>query len=798
MRIQLLSGKTCLLFVFLGLFTSVSSQTYDYKELGDRVREHVRVGLKNSGVLDAWVASQLANGSWPDLSYGKLTTSNAMNTSDNHVLRLWHLAATVSDKKQGKYNNESYKLAVKRGLEYWCQSKTSDPNWWYNWIYCPQKLGETLLFMREFEGFIPASSSSGIDEAKVLSTFKPQSLSQLTDYGSGANAVDIALHFVYRGILTADGNLLESVRDHLNPILGANIRPDGVYQDHGPQIQISSYGYVFANGLISLASYLAGSPAAFDIQSETFGQVVRFIRETQLSSIRGNQWDFSVMGREVSRADALTAGLNYLPAMAEFIDPEHAEVYTHAYDRIRGTQAIHAHIEEKNKHYWNSDYTQHVRSAYLFTVRNVSTRTVEAETGNNENLKANYFSYGASFISVDGSEYKNIMPYWDWCMIPGTTFPYTTSYPTRKEWGANPGSTSFVGGVSDGLHGASALDMNKGGMKARKAWFFFDDEVVCLGAGISDNTNREVRTTLNQTRMAAQSYIREAGAGKETAQGVRSTPYTHSNLLYLRNGKTAYFFPQQGELSYSMKSQTGRWKDININGSEDMESGYVFTLWFSHGTNPANASYSYVVVPGVDSQAKAEAYDLSAIDIISNTSSIQAVAHKNSGILQIVFYQAGSLTYGEQVYTVDQPCILMVKNGTQVSIADPSQTKSSVNIEIKTGSKLYREKIALPSEEGMKGSSVCIDLDNTSSLGELSGADAFRCFPNPTPDGLVRIHTGFDRESVCEVKNQLGMTIVSKAFQSETTIDLNSQPAGIYYLSLSDGNQQYSRKIIKF
>jgi len=45
-----------------------------------------------------------------------------------------------------------------------------------------------------------------------------------------------------------------------------------------------------------------------------------------------------------------------------------------------------------------------------------------------------------------------------------------------------PGATAFAGGVSDSLYGASAFELNFDSVTAKKAWFFFDKEVVCLGA----------------------------------------------------------------------------------------------------------------------------------------------------------------------------------------------------------------------------------------------------------------------------------------------------------------------------
>ncbi len=792
--------RILILFIVLNTMLVQYAQTYDYNTLIQRITSDNRSGIKDTGTLDGWVSTQNTNGSWNAFSYGTLTSSTGMNTTDNHVLRLWHLASAVTKSDHVKYNNTAYKDAVKKGLEYWHASKTVDVNWWYNRIYNPQKLGEILILLREFDGFIPKSSAEGIDEPEILSLFQPQAINDITAHGTGANAIDIALHYVYRGILTQNNSLLENTRNKIEQILTENIKGDLVFHDHGPQIQISSYGWVFADGVVRLASYLAGSPATFDVQSENFSKVISFIRETQISSVRGSSWDFSVMGRAISRMNALNAGMNYLQKMADFIDPANATIYLDALNRIKGNKPANFNVREFNKHYWASDYTQHARNGYLFAVRNVSVRTVEAETGNGENLKANYFSYGANFISVDGNEYKNIMPYWDWCMIPGSTFPYTTSYPTRTTWGSNFGTTTFVGGVSDGNYGASVLDMNKSGMQAKKSWFFFDNEVVCLGAGITDNSNRNVRTTLNQAKMENPSYYTEVGNLTEKMHSVSSNAYSNTNLSYLRNGKIAYFFPQQGDVKYSMKSQSGAWKDINTSGSTNIESGYVFTLWFDHGENPVNQTYSYIVVPGIDTKEKAQAYDITAIEIISNTPSVQAVSNKSADIVQAIFHQSGSLTHGNRTITVNRPCALMIKNGTYVSVSDPSQSNSIINVEIDVNGVLYQKFISMPTENGMNGASVTLDFEIPTGniTTNANHGIQINCFPNPTSHGIVNIHANEGKSMHYEVRCISGKMILNMEFRHQTTIDLNKQPPGIYFVSVFHNNQTYSRKIFKY
>ena len=95
-----------------------------------------------------------------------------------------------------------------------------------------------------------------------------------------------------------------------------------------------------------------------------------------------------------------------------------------------------------------------------------------------------YLGDGATYLYQSGKEYKNIFPYWNWKKIPGTTtlqddepLPELTASGYRIP-------SDFVGGVSDGSDGIAVLDYNRLGVDAKKSWFIFNDQIVCLGAGV--------------------------------------------------------------------------------------------------------------------------------------------------------------------------------------------------------------------------------------------------------------------------------------------------------------------------
>ena len=91
--------------------------------------------------------------------------------------------------------------------------------------------------------------------------------------------------------------------------------------------------------------------------------------------------------------------------------------------------------------------------------------------------------------------------------------------------------------ISNGIYGAAVLDMNERTTRAKKSWFFFDDEIVCLGTGITDNSGLDVRTTINQAKLVKPSYCSEVGSTSDPSQTSSNIIVTIKNkgLLYKKD-----------------------------------------------------------------------------------------------------------------------------------------------------------------------------------------------------------------------------------------------------------------------
>lgn len=501
---------------------------------------------------------------------------------------------------------------------------------------------------------------------------------------TGANKQDIAMHHMIRGcVLKNDSIVSTNVREFFEPIRitdGEGIREDLSYQQHNTQLYIGGYGTVFVDNIAKMAPLFNNTKYA--LTAEQANLFSEFVRGTYLNVFRSRYMDFSVCGRSVSRKKTLDLGdYAFLFKKMKELDPVHAEEIDNAARRFATQDATYGRYS-RNRMFYTSDYMLHNRKRYDFSVRAVSARTCRSESGNGENLWGTYVSEGATNIRVTGDEYVNIFPVWEWDKIPGTTTP-AGEVENHNDWGV-AGKAEFVGGASDGTYGVMAYGMEDYGMQAHKAWFMFDNEVVCLGAGIEGKeTEKEINTSVNQCHLKGDVYlISDEGAAKMNAESSVHQDYKG----WIWHNKVGYYLPETTAILLKNGTQRGRWSKINFNQPGEEVTLPVFNLSIEHGSKPQQASYAYYIVPGIASPASLKAYDTSNVEIVSNSADLQAVYNKPLDMLQAVFYQAGSVTCGNATLTTDTSGVILVKglsSGKPEMIAiDPTQKVKEVKAEV--------------------------------------------------------------------------------------------------------------------
>jgi chondroitin AC lyase len=452
------------------------------------------------------------------------------------------------------------------------------------------------------------------------------------------------------------------------------LQADWSFHQHGPQQQMGNYGLSFAQEMAAWARLWSGTALA--MPADKLALLRNFLVKGEAAVRVNHVMDISGCGRQLFPGSPSQKGEtigNLLTGMAR-TDTAHAGEYLAA--EAMGSQPTGAGITQ-NVNFFRSDTMAHRRPGFYASVKLCSNRVIGEELVNGENLRGRYLADGAVFVYQTGGEYEGIFPVWDWRRVPGVTCATsgTSLTPEGKM------ATDFAGGASNGTCGVAGLDYRRDGVTARKGWFFLDQGVVCLGAGI---TGTNARTSVEQ-RLGD-------GAAQTSAGTIRPGVNLYHGMTWLLSGSEGYLFPQPADVWAGTQPQTGAWKDVYTAGSAAPVTESILSIWIDH---PApGGSYAYILLPGV-SPAQLQALAVRpSVRILSNTPEIQAIADESSDITEAIFYNAGTLKAGAHSLTVSGPCALILRAGS-ISVADPTQKQQSLTITVNA----RRWSIPLPGGE---------------------------------------------------------------------------------------------------
>jgi len=626
------------------------------------------VGQNKSDLqVASWLKQQQADGSWSDIDYKGRTLT--MWTPSNHIKQLRTIAIAYTNPNSKYFQKKSCYQAVEKGLNYWYKEDPRSDNWFMQQISAPQCVGEILCLMYFGKEGLPSTLTQKLLQRMVAIGARPD---QPGPKGTGANKMDIATHWLYRGALTHNDSVFKfGVQQMMAPIsltTNEGIQPDYSYHQHGSQLYIGGYGSVSLRQIPKLLLYLKGT--AYYPPQQQIDIFTKFVCHSITRAIRGKYYMYNVCGRSMSRKGVLnfSSGTSNLRLLS-IVDSENASYYQDCIDRISLTKPAGYHVTKLLTHYWRSDYTLFTSPLWNFDVRMVSTRTERNENGNGENLQGYFLSDGATCIARTGNEYEGIMPYWDWSMIPGTTAPHLTkeNIPVPIPWG-DPSYNQFAGGVSSSLYGVSAYAYNdtlpQVKTKAQKSYFFLDHEVFCMGSDISSQSDKPLYTTINQCK----------------SHGVCAVDKKNHSVI---QDQIAYYFPATEKWNSNIASQEGDWHDIvNIYPSE-MVSGEVFKLWINHGISPKDATYQYAIIPGIDNASALQKYLVNhQVKVVQCDKKAHAIIPFMDDVkLLAVAFSATTIATANMTVSVNHPCFLMITEN-EIIASVPNDIYSTIKLKI--------------------------------------------------------------------------------------------------------------------
>ncbi len=644
------------------------------------------LGRRAAGYRDAMAPADASL--WPDLAFPSLGATPA---------RLRTMARAYALPGTGLTGDASLAAAVAGGIDHYRRrvyAADADEvgNWWYWQIGTPRNLLDAALLIGPH---LTERQSGALREA--VDHFLPEC--RLDDYSgtsTGANRVDLCVVTLLRAILGSDPAKAALAVSALSPVFPYVSEGDGFYRD-GSFVQHTTipyqgtYGATLLSGLATLFAVLRGSPwevtdpnrqVVLDSVERTFAPVVHdgFCMDLVSGRAIGRQpYGDHRRGRAIASAILLLGETASAAERSRWqgmvkgwaLRDTHRPMLDAAEDDDLGFHARLAAIldddavpaaEEPAGHRLlaMSARAVHRGPGWCAGLSMASHRVGHYEHGNGENLRGWHTGSGMLYwwAGGHGDQYSDSF----WTTVDPYRLPGTTASTRRladgagEAWGDTCPPGRWVGGATDGVYATAGQHLNgfESTLDAFKSWFFLDDAVVCLGAGITAEDGVAVETIVDNRRTDAPLTV-DDGKG-----------WAHLE------GHGGYVLPCGTRLRTLREKRAG--------GRDPVTRSYV-TLWLDHGVDPVSAGYVYLLLPGASLvETRARAADPGWARVLANTARQQGVRVPSLGITAVNFWNDGAA--GD--LAASAPCAVLVREGgdgtATLTVSDPRRALDELTV----------------------------------------------------------------------------------------------------------------------
>jgi hyaluronate lyase len=327
------------------------------------------------------------------------------------------------------------------------------------------------------------------------------------------------------------------------------------------------------------------------------------------------------------------------------------------------------------------DRVVHLGPGYGVGLSMSSSRVFTYESIHGENVYGWHTGEGMLYLyNPDLTQFDDdFWPTVDPRRLPGTTIDVNQVREPASGQSEAP-ATTWVGGASLGSYGAAGMQLRAWGssLRAKKSWFMFDREVVCLGSDIRSSDSRPIETVVENRLLhgSGDNVLTVNGAQESGTLGwteaMQDVTWAHLKGP-MEGADIGYYFPTPVGLHGLREARSGAWNHTTKSVSRD-----YLTLWLSHGTNPAGATYSYVQLPGYSAAQVSDYAKHPRAEILANSDRIQAVRENPLGVTAANFWSDGRSAVG--IITVDKMASVLIQSKgafMDVALSDPTQSNTS-------------------------------------------------------------------------------------------------------------------------
>lgn len=663
----------------------------------------------NTAALDT-NATAASAGLWSDLPMdsGDATASGNMVTSFSRLLKMAQAYATpncvvvTNSVTNTLTGNPELATAIVKGLD-WMTANIYTTNGvsygnWFDWeVQGAQNFvdAQTLMYAQLSEDQI-------LKYASAIDNYGPNSVN-MQDYFfwgalTGANTTSVALVAAVSGIVEKDAVKIAEIKapQGVPKVFNLVTDGDGFYEDgsyifHGNVPYNGHYGMVMLEGVVTLATLLDGSTWTI-YDPLKFPNVYTWINKGfQPLFYRGAFMD-CVRGRSVGTSgetgpDVGTEILGYIQKVAAFTTtPTNLATAYNAF-------VANPHPATGQYHFPNMDRVVAHRANYSLALSMSSFRVNNYEDlFGDANTKGYFQGDGMTYLYVGSTDTQFVNGYW-----PSVDIYHLTGTTTEQGTISTPSATDqhFVGGAdvlnSSGVssYGLAAFSLHpvlKAGastLNGKKSYFMLENEVICLGAGITAGSANEIHTTVENRAMGSNATSATLWVnGTATTRTLGSSNVLTNLTNCAIEGVGGYhFFGAPGNVQAAFEKNSGTWGAIHPGDSDTATySNNYLKLYFKHGARPTNATYAYAILPTM-TPAAVTAYGRNPqTTILSNNTAVQAVKNGTLGVVAANFWANSGGT--ADLITANKACSVIsyeMADRISVGISDPSQTLSGSN-----------------------------------------------------------------------------------------------------------------------
>jgi hyaluronate lyase len=288
-------------------------------------------------------------------------------------------------------------------------------------------------------------------------------------------------------------------------------------------------------------------------------------------------------------------------------------------------------------------------------------------------------------------------------------------------------SSPFAGGVAQGKFGVAGyiVGYNSSAMSsgtfieeadtkitARKSYFMFDNEIVCVGTGINDFSGDNVITVVENRKWGSDDLLYIDGtplfepATAQTTISARTMHFSNMGGYVFLRAEAAK--PYDGAtLTYQKASHvplpsvsTGQFDATSILGVKKDFLEIIINHGIGDG-NVENNKYVYAYLPEATVQETADYYEDPDTELLAYLDDIHAVIEKELGIVAANFFVEGSsrsISVANKFHTYtnvreissETPCSVMISKNeageTVITVSDPTMTYRNTILDIELSS----------------------------------------------------------------------------------------------------------------